>query len=133
MTNSPTYDQQLALNAYWETIGGQTFPPGTNRAERDPQRIRARGDRDPGQPNIAATQWRTMSGQKNLVYYFESAFSPSLFRVKLKSLNFAAGSPARKLSLTENSALFVDGRFVSGEVTRHFRAASPFAFAGVKD
>lgn len=32
MTNSPTYDQQLALNAYWEEIGGLTFLPGTNRA-----------------------------------------------------------------------------------------------------
>jgi hypothetical protein len=34
---------------------------------------------------------------------------------------------------TENSALLVDGKFVAGEVTPHFRTASPFAFAGVKD
>jgi choloylglycine hydrolase len=32
MTNSPSFDQQLALNAYWEQIGGLTFLPGTNRA-----------------------------------------------------------------------------------------------------
>ena len=32
MTNSPVIDQQLALNAYWEGIGGLTFLPGTNRA-----------------------------------------------------------------------------------------------------
>jgi penicillin V acylase-like amidase (Ntn superfamily) len=32
MTNSPTFDQQLALNRYWESIGGLTFLPGTNRA-----------------------------------------------------------------------------------------------------
>lgn len=32
MTNSPSYDQQLALNAYWQEIGGLTFLPGTNRA-----------------------------------------------------------------------------------------------------
>jgi choloylglycine hydrolase len=32
MTNSPTYDQQIALNAYWEEIGGLVFLPGTNRA-----------------------------------------------------------------------------------------------------
>lgn len=32
MTNSPSFDQQLALNAYWESIGGLTFLPGTNRA-----------------------------------------------------------------------------------------------------
>jgi penicillin V acylase-like amidase (Ntn superfamily) len=32
MTNSPAFDQQLALNKYWENIGGLTFLPGTNRA-----------------------------------------------------------------------------------------------------
>jgi len=32
MTNSPVYDEQLALNRYWEGIGGLTFLPGTNRA-----------------------------------------------------------------------------------------------------
>ncbi len=32
MTNSPTYDQQLALDAYWKEIGGTTFLPGTARA-----------------------------------------------------------------------------------------------------
>ena len=32
MTNSPTYDQQLALNSYWQEIGGSVFMPGTARA-----------------------------------------------------------------------------------------------------
>lgn len=32
MTNSPAYDQQIALNEYWKQIGGLTFLPGTNRA-----------------------------------------------------------------------------------------------------
>ena len=32
MTNSPTYGEQLALNSYWQGIGGLTFLPGTNRA-----------------------------------------------------------------------------------------------------
>ena len=32
MTNSPTYDQQLALDAYWRQVGGLVFLPGTNRA-----------------------------------------------------------------------------------------------------
>lgn len=32
MTNSPTYDQQLALNTYWQKIGGLKFLPGTNSA-----------------------------------------------------------------------------------------------------
>lgn len=29
MTNSPTFDQQLALNTYWTGIGGTNFLPGT--------------------------------------------------------------------------------------------------------
>lgn len=32
MTNSPSYNQQLALNTYWEEIGGTNFLPGTSRA-----------------------------------------------------------------------------------------------------
>jgi len=32
MTNSPVYDQQLALNSYWERIGGTAFLPGTSSA-----------------------------------------------------------------------------------------------------
>ena len=32
MTNSPSYEQQLALNSYWRQIGGTVFLPGTSRA-----------------------------------------------------------------------------------------------------
>ncbi len=32
MTNEPTFDQQLAINAYWKAVGGYNFLPGTNRA-----------------------------------------------------------------------------------------------------
>lgn len=32
MTNSPSYDQQLALNSYWQQIGGMVFLPGTSRS-----------------------------------------------------------------------------------------------------
>lgn len=32
MTNSPSFDQQLALNSYWKQIGGMVFLPGTSRA-----------------------------------------------------------------------------------------------------
>ena len=32
MTNSPSFDQQLALNSYWKEIGGATFLPGTFRS-----------------------------------------------------------------------------------------------------
>lgn len=32
MTNSPVYDQQIALDVYWNKIGGMAFLPGTNSA-----------------------------------------------------------------------------------------------------
>lgn len=32
MTNSPQYSEQLALNQYWQEIGGLKFLPGTSRA-----------------------------------------------------------------------------------------------------
>jgi choloylglycine hydrolase len=156
MTNSPTFDQQLALDAYWRTIGGQTMLPGTNRAadrfvrasyymdtvkkSDDTNEALATalsvirnvsvpvGISTPGQPNIAATQWRTLSDHKNMVYYFESAYSPYLLAVNLAKLDFSQGAPTRKLNLTEKSSLLVDGNFVSGEVSRYFAPAQPFRF-----
>ncbi|MGF1567636.1 MAG: linear amide C-N hydrolase [Nodosilinea sp.] len=158
MTNSPTFDQQLGLNGYWQSVGGETFLPGTNRASD--RFVRAShymdtviksedtnialatamsvirnasvpvGITTPGQPNIAATQWRTMADHKNMVYYFESAYAPYLLSVDLKSVDFAEGSPTRKLTLTEQSALLVDGAFVSGEVSQYFQPAQPFRFSG---
>ena len=32
MTNSPVYSEQLAINAYWEDVGGTAFLPGANRS-----------------------------------------------------------------------------------------------------
>jgi len=156
MTNSPTFDKQLGLNGYWEEVGGQTFLPGTNRASD--RFVRASyymqtvkkaenanealatalsvirsvsvpvGITTPGKPNIASTQWRTMSDQRHKVYFFESAFSPYLFWVDLNKTDFSAGSPVRKLGLSDQSVLFVDGKFVSGEVSEHFKPATPFMF-----
>ncbi|MCP5990141.1 linear amide C-N hydrolase, partial [Klebsiella pneumoniae] len=32
MTNSPTFEKQLALDGYWQQVGGLNMLPGTNRA-----------------------------------------------------------------------------------------------------
>ncbi len=160
MTNSPTFDQQLALNAYRETVGGQTFPPGTNRASDrfvrasyymgtvvkpdDPiealatalsviRSVSARGYHDAGTTEHRGDRVAHDVGSEEHGLLLRIGIQPVPVLVELKNLNFVAGSPVRKLSLTENSALLVDGKFVSGEVARHFRTDSPFAFAGVKD
>jgi penicillin V acylase-like amidase (Ntn superfamily) len=161
MTNSPTYDQQIALNEYWKGIGGLTFLPGTNRAadrfarasfllaaiprKLDPnysmgvpgqslafqavasvmsvQRAVSvpLGITTPDQPNISSTIWRTVSDQKNLVYYFDSATRPDTFWVSLRKLDLKPGAPVRKLTIQH-------GEVFSGEANDHFEVAEPFKF-----
>lgn len=149
MTNSPVYDQQLALNNYWEQIGGTTMLPGTNRAadrfvrasfyiNAIPQTANINdaiasafsvirnvsvplGITTPGQPNISSTIWRTVSDQKNKRYFFESTRSPNVFWVNLADLDFAAGAPTKKLTLT-------DGEIYAGNTAAQFLPAEPFEF-----
>lgn len=156
MTNSPTFDRQLGLDGYWKEVGGQTFLPGTNRASdrfvrashymetvKKPENDEAAlatalsvirnvsvplGITTPGQPNVASTQWRSMADHKNMLYVFESPASPYLIWVDLKKTDFSAGTPVRKLSLNDESVPIADGKLLSGEVSAHFRPASPFAF-----
>lgn len=156
MTNSPIYDQQLALNAYWEQIGGTVMLPGTSRAadrfarasfymQAIPQTdnitealasafgvIRNAsvplGISTPGQPNISSTRWRTVVDHKNRVYFFESALSPYLIWIALDRLDFAPGAPVLQLTLDHDSALVVDGDYVSGEATSWLQPAAPFTF-----
>ncbi len=149
MTNSPSYDQQLAINAYWSTVGGLQFLPGTARAadrfarmswnldaaakESDPRLATAAtfsliraisvplGISDPQRPNIAATVWRTVSDQAAKRYYFESAYNPAIFWVDLDKVLPAAGAKPMKLDLSGRPML-------SGEVSGNFVAAEPFKF-----
>ena len=149
MTNSPTYDQQLALNAYWEKIGGTAMLPGTNRAadrfarasfyvnaarqSADPREAVAAtfsvmrnvsvplGISTPGQPNIASTLWFTVSDHKQRAYYFQSTFSPGIVWVSLAELDFKEGSGVRKLQLQGNPD-------VAGNQTANFKPTEMFKF-----
>jgi penicillin V acylase-like amidase (Ntn superfamily) len=149
MTNSPIFDQQLAINAYWEQIGGTTMLPGTNRAAD--RFVRASfyinaipktadiheaiaaafsvirnvsvplGITTPGQPNISSTIWRSVSDHKNRRYFFESTRSPSLFWVDLADMDFTAGGPTKKLTLTS-------GAIFAGNTSALFQASEPLKF-----
>lgn len=149
MTNSPVFDQQLALNAYWQNIGGLAMLPGTNRAadrfvrasfyiKAIPQTAETRaavagvfsvmrnvsvplGIATPSQPNISSTIWRTVSDQKNKVYYYESTLSPNIFWVSLKDLDFTPGASVKMLPLTS-------GQIYAQDVAHQFQAAKPFVF-----
>ena len=149
MTNSPSYDEQLAMETYWKDVGGLKFLPGTARSadrfarmswnlnaaakESDPRLATATtfsliraisvplGVADPEQPNIAATIWRTVSDTRARRYYFESAYNPEIFWVDLDKLNLAPGAKPAKLDLSGRPIL-------SGEVSSQFAPAEPFKF-----
>jgi len=153
MTNSPTFDQQLALDAYWKEIGGLTMLPGTNRAadrfaraafyvtnlpQTDaPERAVAQlvsvirgvsvplGFTVPGKPNIASTIWRTVYDHKNRVMYFDSATSPAVFWIPLEGLALEAGAPVRRLALK-------GGETYSGDATSSLQPAEAFRFLPAK-
>jgi penicillin V acylase-like amidase (Ntn superfamily) len=75
----------------------------------------------PGQPNISSTLWRTVSDHKNKRYYFESTRSPNVFWVDFADVDFTAGQPTKKLTLT-------DGAILAGNTAAKFQSAKPFEF-----
>lgn len=151
MTNSPVFDQQLALDDYWKNIGGTTFLPGTNRAAD--RFVRASfyinaipkvedmrtavasvfsvirntsvplGITTSDQPNISSTIWRTVSDQKNKVYYYESTIHPNIFWVDLKDVDFSEKAPVKMLDL-------VSGKTYAGNTADQFVTTKPFKFLG---
>ena len=153
MTNSPVFDQQLALDDYWKTIGGTTFLPGTNRAAdrfvrasfyinaipktEDTRTALASvfsvirntsvpfGISTPDQPNISSTRWRTVSDQKDKVYYFESTLYPNVSWVDFKDVDFSEKASVKKLNL-------LDGKTYAGNTAKDFVTTKPFQFLGIK-
>ncbi len=153
MTNSPTFDQQLALNTYWKEIGGDVMLPGTIRASdrfvrasfyigaipKDMTGKRAiasvlsvlrnasapLGITTPGKPNVASTIWRTVHDQNDRVVYFDSATSPTVFWVPLDKLDFKAGAAVKKLPLK-------GGETYSGDASGSLQLAETFDFLEAK-
>ena len=151
MTNSPTYDKQLALTEYWNEVGGTVMLPGTNKAEdrfvRASYYIKACEQTDnirlalasvfgvirnvsvpygitvPDKPNLSSTRWRSVADHKNRIYYFETFDSPSVLWVDLKEADLKEGSPVKKLTLT-------NGEIYGGSAVKNFVNAEPFKFAG---
>lgn len=153
MTNSPTFDQQLALNQYWKQIGGTVFMPGTNRAadrfarasfyiQAIPKHVDSNsslasvfsvirnvsvpyGLNTEEEPNISSTRWRTVVDHKRNLYFFESAVSPNVFWVDLNKINFKDGK-SRKLDLGKDQS-----NTFAGDATAAFTETKPFVFLGI--
>ncbi len=152
MTNSPIFEKQLALNEYWKQIGGTVMLPGTNRAadrfvrssfyinaipQTEDTRVAVAsvfsvirnasvpfGISTPGQPNISSTRWRTVSDQKNKIYFFESALTPNTFWVEFKDIDFSRTGKVKKLSISNNETY-------SGNTAGKFVETKPFKFQGL--
>lgn len=149
MTNSPTYEQQLAINSYWTLVGGQHFLPGTiaaaDRFARASYNLNATpkfadrraalaaifsqmraistplGLNDPVKPNISSTLWRTVSEHEARRYYFDSVINPTVMWIDLGSVDLAEGAPAMTLHLN-------DPRDAGGDVTPLLKPSAPFEF-----
>ena len=155
MTNSPTFDKQLALEEYWSEIGGTVMLPGTNRAadrfarasfyinaipkDENPDVALASvfsvirnvsvpfGITTPDQPNISSTRWRTVADQKRLLYFFESALTPNVFWVNFKDIDFSAQTGrVLKLDLGKDQS-----HIYAGNAVKDFEVAKPFKFLGL--
>jgi penicillin V acylase-like amidase (Ntn superfamily) len=152
MTNSPVFEKQLALNDYWKGIPGTIMLPGTNRAadrfvrasyyiNAIPQTTDTRiavasvfsvirncsvpfGITSPTEPNISSTRWRSVSDQKNLVYYFETTLTPNTFWVNLKDFDLSPKGKVLKLDLENNKTYH-------GKSNHEFKPAKPFKFLGI--
>ncbi len=152
MTNSPIFSKQLALNEYWSSIPGTIMLPGTNRAAdrfvrasyyikaiRQTSDVRIAvagafsvirncsvpfGISTKDEPNISSTRWRSVSDQKNLVYYFENVLTPNVFWVDFKKVDFSEKAPAKKLALEKYETY-------TGDAARSFKTANPFKFQGL--
>ncbi|GAA4174786.1 linear amide C-N hydrolase [Shinella granuli] len=155
MTNSPIFEEQLALNEYWKQIGGTIMLPGTNRAadrfarasfyvnaipkaENPVEAIASTfsvirnvsvpfGITTPDQPNISSTRWRTVADHKRKLYFFESALTPNVFWVDLTKLDLSEETgKVRKLDLGPNQT-----NIYAGMANDQFKEAEPFKFLGI--
>lgn len=152
MTNSPTYDKQLALNTYWSRMDGAKMLPGSHQSEdrfvrasyylkrlgteiTDQRREIAGvlsimrnisvpwGAADPLHPNIAPTYWRSVQDHTRRQYYFESALSPNIVKVDLSKLDLSPGSGIRSVALEGT-----EGFALIGEINAAFKPAAPITY-----
>ena len=144
MTNNPTFDQQLAINAYWKLIGGDRFLPGSvsaaDRFVRASYALEASQkyeDREMAVAAVlsqmravgmvlgysdshyayAATLWSNVCDHDAKRHYFSSAVKPSVFWVDLDKVGLDEGSPVKSLDIIPEA--------LAGEVSAKFQKSAP--------
>lgn len=149
MTNSPTYDEQLKLNAEWDDVDKNKELPGSIQSKdrfvrasyylsKLPQTTDERqavagvfsvmrnvsvpwGVGDPQHPNLAPTYWRSVADSTAKTYYFESTLSPNIVWVNLNKVDLDPGSGTR--------AVAVEGDYsMIGNIDDRLAPAKPISF-----
>lgn len=149
LTNAPPYQQQLDIYEYWKSIGGMNMLPGTNRSQdrftrasfyvgvipKDASHKTALGGvfgiiancavptgiSVPGQPEISTTQWRSVSDQTHLVYYFKQTEKPAILWIDLAGCNLNPGAPIMKLDIVNTKKILV------GNVNKELKPSKGFS------
>lgn len=146
LTNDPPYPDMLAINTYWENIGGSHALPGSVSS---PDRfvrgyffdghVEKTGDADLGvsitrsilvnvsvpytytlgDANVSSTQWRSFSNIRDRRYYFDIVTNPGMFYVDLNKCDLRKGAPVMKID-TSKTFDFV------GDVTSRMFPTTPF-------
>lgn len=158
MTNSPTYDEQLALLAQIEGFGGERPLPGTTlasdrfarasyyvaRLAKPSSQVEAIAAMfsvmrnaaqpfrtpDPGKPDASQTIWQTVTDLTRRRFVFESTTRPNIVWVDLDDLDFAADSPELVLDL--GSKLALEGG-IAGRVNDMFEDSGSLRFLTLDD
>ncbi|PHM47703.1 linear amide C-N hydrolase [Xenorhabdus miraniensis] len=159
MTNSPTYEEQLEMQKYWDGIDGTVELPGTNRSpdrfaraqfyinaisqETTPNKAVAGvfsvirnvsvpyglGEALENSPEISSTRWRTLVDHKRQLYFFESVLTPNIFWTDLKKIDFSAETGKVKKLELGEG----QSNIFSGDATKDYVDSKPFEFKGLSD
>ncbi len=152
LTNSPTYEKQLAIRDYWAALPGNQVLPGTGRSQDRFTRasyyataveqtddimvatgaafsiIRncsvPYGVHIENQPNLSSTKWRAVADQKNLIYYYEDPITLSPLWLDLKQIDFSEKTTVRKLDVSKRQQYF-------GLANTKLTKSEPFKFLGL--
>ncbi len=147
-TNSPKYSDQIAINYYWESVDGKFLPgtrtssdrfsrgayylnklPKTNNQELAMAYVMSLlrnvssplGIRNSNSQEESATLWKTISDNKNKIYYYESSYKNYGFNIDLKKIDFAKDQEIKFIDL-------MGGKYYFGDATDKFVKTNSFKF-----
>lgn len=146
LTNDPPYEQMLAINNYWEGVGGQNFLPGTvkspdrfARASFFDKHVDKTNDLNQGlaiirsilnnvsvpfkynlgDKNLSSTQWRSFANLRDKTYYFQNVTDLGVYYIDLKKCDLRPGASVMYLD-TQHATDYV------GDVTNKLVKSKPF-------